>query len=393
MNEKKYVDLTEFWLEWREKCAIDLCSSKQKSDAINMLDGYFICVLKNANVKYGLDEGKKKRNAEDENGKEERASSEQHRWGDIEDSEKEAVRSSSSRKIRLFAEFSGYHPATRCGVVATKFREEPKIRDAKVSEYIDFIDSCNRGYVCGTNEEGLENLHPLHPYVLLESYLYNKQTICGRPFKDHLFEKAKLLGEPVGEYLSKYVLNCLRTIINSSFGSGSHATPIIAISREDPTRPHPVDTLTLQDLENAGIANPFFTPEEEIEIQDAADQFLKQMEGKWETFDKANKVIFFLEFFNKSLNAPDVKELVGNLSSSAVSKRSIEKVQTIAFLQTFVRYLKEEGYTDAMCRRIIQDDVQKVVLKVAEADPECKDLLLYFEKIRMESGKNTRRNP
>ena len=122
-------------------------------------------------------------------------------------------------------------------------------------------------------------------FELLESHLYNKQFLNGKPFKAYLFEDAA--GRPGGmnRNLFGYLQRVLATMVAESYGENVYQP----LQDEDG---HDIEPAQVSLDGQRGLCSPC-TPAECVEIKEAEESFRRYLANKGTTWDSDHWLILF----------------------------------------------------------------------------------------------------
>lgn len=233
---------------------------------------------------------------------------------------------------------------------APVFGRKESIRGQMVSEYLDLVQSWRPGEKQRT-----------HAFHILELYLYDKQIIKGRPFKDHLFEVVaarKGIGDIWG-YLYKRVIP---TMVKKSFRTVTGAKVNIG---EDPN-PSEGPTGVLDGAYQTGV-------------NEAADAFHKWTTDRWFAFDINDKLAFLCSFLDVSMNDPRI------LSMTTVGEKAFYNRRKLA--RKALEFLFGKGFEKDEILKLLGGPIQNLLWNVAGSDFECKPFLDFLKSSAAEAGK------
>ena len=397
-DENGLRDLTSFLLEWRDTCAIDKCPHVRtkitaKGEEIpELCDGkpVYVCAYKNegesdeeyvarirADVLYvhGLTDSRFKRmiwfprtpgklSAAKQVGKSASGAADDVDNGEgVDQPDYEEEDSDSS-----FTEFGSSKVTPAMQVPEGRafsddaFMPDEKLEEAEgedntpsggirgrmVSEYIDVVQQWDSG--------GKVQTHAFH---LLEIYLYSKGQISGRPFKNHLFEVVAASGGVgnVWGYLYKMVL---ATMARDSFRTITGAGGNIG-GPDGPPPPQPP---------------PEVDP---VEVQEATELLREWTEAHWPTFSINDKLALLCTVLEVSMNAPEI------VAKTTVGRQAFYNRKGLA--RQALDDLLEKGCSWSAVAGTLADKFQKILLRFASNDMECKWFQSFYEENRKVAGK------
>ena len=222
------------------------------------------------------------------------------------------------------------------------------IRGRMVSEYIDIVRQWDSNEKVRT-----------HAFQILELYLYNKQEISGRPFKDHLFEVIAASGGVgnVWGYLYKKVLSSLakdsfRTITGDEDNIGDNDRTDFPQSRMD------VDL---------------------VEVREASEHLRKWIEKRWPKFSINDKLALLCTVLEISMNAPEI------VARTTVGRQAFYNRKVLA--REALDYLLEKGCSRSAIAGTLAGSFQDILLRFAATDMECKWFQSFYDENRKGAGK------
>lgn len=237
---------------------------------------------------------------------------------------------------------------------APVFGRKESIRGQMVSEYLDLVQSWRPGEKQRT-----------HAFHILELYLYDKQIIKGRPFKDHLFEvvaSRKGIGDVWG-YLYKRVIP---TMVKKSFRTVTGAGENIGEGAVPPTNP-------------TGDWNPEWAGAYQAGVSEAADCLHAWLCEQWPGFDINDKLALMCTIFEVSMNDPRVTAM------TTVGRQAFYNRKVLA--KKSLEYLYEKGFERDEVLKILAGPYQDILLTISRKDPSCNPFLDYLKKTATEAGK------
>ena len=398
-------DITNFWLAWRELCAIRLCLDadvirtrcKGVSDVVDNADAvaddarrviettneYFASLIKFPRRVKAL---KKYAGNVD----------------DVADYNRERAQDEETREENLKSELPSIDmPDPRSGVGA-HFVDGPSL--GSVGENPDnVVPSRIEPYRCGnaTLERGwmvseyrdlvagwLEHdLTTTNAFELVEIDLYREAAkeshatdssqavepmLNGRKLKDYLFEDIggrpgglckNLWGYLLRKSAAPWGISRLRMVANKSFRN-----PLV-----DRVFPGPGQG------DGGSGTNPA-SSEETAAVMEVGGAFRKYLEENWfRSFDVTDRVVLCCAFFQYVLSDPFVEQLVP-IAKSALNIRKTKRVSEV-FL-----YLRNAGFESCDVRTMLCGMAQKLLAEFAASDETCTRLMEHFEKFRDGAG-------
>lgn len=160
-------------------------------------------------------------------------------------------------------------------------------------------------------KKGDEN--KLNPFHLIEQYLYNKETIKGRPFKDYLFQYIAVRREGAARNLTGYLLcGMMRTMVRESlYGGGS-----VSMDKVDDDSGSDLHSK----LEDVNAKHPYM----EAQKKDIRHRFA----AYFEQLDETDKIALFCCFERIPLRDPEVLSMV-SLKGSTFAARPLKLLEPL----------------------------------------------------------------
>lgn len=231
---------------------------------------------------------------------------------------------------------------------APVFGRKQALRGQKVSEYLDIVQKWRPG---------------THAFPILEGYLYGKQTISGRPFKDHLFNVVAAKNG-VGEIWGYLYKRVLPTMVNKSFEGVTGAGGDIG----DPTPP-----VTLPDKPKNEASDY------QAGVNEAADCLFKWISDQWPRFDINDKIALLCVSFKVSLNDPRIADMTTVRRQAFYNRKG-------HFLR-MMEYLHDKQFEFDEVRTLLVGPLQSMLRTIAKKDTSCKPFLDFLAKTASEPGK------
>lgn len=406
-------DITNFWLAWRELCAIRLCMNaefvrtrckdnlavaerseevaQQARDVIETTNRYFAGMIRSPRNVKALKRFADKAAAERPQSLEGTWADDDQDEGDFESDSLESQQPVASdspifdfgRRMALATDDPDEQVPSR--IESVRALGDDIKRGKLVSEYRDLVEGWDR------HEE-----LTMSAFELVEIDLYREAAekagdpdgekepmLKGRKLKDYLFED--IGGRPGGlcQNLWGYLLKKDVTVVNGRkypsrlrmVANGSFRNPV----EDKPVSPdgdgNPNESVDPNSLES----------DKEILVRQAGDMLRAYFLGRWATeFDVADRVALCCAFFEYVLSDPFVESLVP-IAKSALSARKNNRVSEV------FTFLKVKGFDFDTVRALFRGQGQRILADIAIADKKtsdaaCVKLVQHFEKRKVSAG-------
>ena len=378
MPKRPLPDLTDFLLEWKEKCAIDLCADSESKSFVLSSTDFLFCklalqvtspdVVKNA-FRRGRSLVAKEPDSPIEPCEDDVPPDMQEEDSELRGSKEidtPFAESPEAGPLRDFDSVCGELLEDQAvpGEAESTARAAAKPHGAAISIFRDVAEAIS------------QRRSRTHAFHLLETFLYNKDKIEGKPFKNYLFEDAVENGSGVGA-LWGYLRTTIVRMVTKSFekniilnlphggiaGEGVAIDPFDAAEYSDPSS---VDTA------RDGVARL-------VNTKCATDDLDSLLTERWPSFDLATKIALLGKVLEISLNDPEM------IRMSGVGRMALYNRGTVA--AELLGALSERGYVREDFLQLLRGPFQDLLLHFASLDPSCADFLDFFERNRRESGK------
>ena len=307
--KKTIPDLTEFFLEWHDTCAIDLCKRTEDVCYVHRLfDGLL------------------------------RQAVSQPRWsklGKLPKRRKEdnPVRESDGDNI----------------VPLQKSRDESRGAGwgLSVSEYLDLVKSWNRV------DKGT------HAFHLIELHLYGKDKIKGVPFKNHLFESIAASQNP--GVLTGYFRDVLKTITDNSFKNSFFDVERIAGDNDGK------DAWDNSETGNTGRLSPLFLSDESssIDMEKCRETFTSMVRKFWENATIDIRLALLCDLFKVSKHNPTIIARSGLGQSAFYNRHPLDD-----FSHLFLDSLSKD-FDPETIEIVVREMGIDLFRELGENDPAC----------------------
>lgn len=361
-NNEAKQDLTAFWLEWKDTCAIALCRDHGRERVIAGANKLFTKLIANPRKPTSLSSSKGDEGGEfsDEG------------MSDLSGS----IERPSNRPESITEDYNDWAWKSAGDAEATPHvQQKLTARGYAVSEYLE--------YVRDFGKKGVPNA-----FEILESHLYVKEgesrrkpsagnkVFNGKGFKNYLFEDIATRPGGMSKNLWGYLIRgVLRTIANESFGTPV-AAPIKGEEGEE-IELNPEDLPGIEDIWGEKEKTAFAA-----DVEAAKELFREKLFRQWPELDMAAKVAFACQAFDLSMNSPEIKKMVGVGGSALYNRREL--------LVKMLRDVVAEGHVE---REVLGEALRcgmltNAVYEAVSADPACGALKDFIDAGRQRSGKN-----
>ena len=385
MEEKKKAsrDLTSFLLEWRDTCAIDLCSrsatsgcrykregeddqayAKRIAEDVAFVHGTTdarfrrLVMQVRAPDKVGLAkkwEEERKREAPEDALDEDAPIPGEDAAGPVSDPEEDSVEEALDDLAGTGREEPGREEPSVPDPDADPVTEtRTPLRGQMVSEYLDVVQGWRSGERRRTRA-----------FHILEGFLYGRQSISGRPFKEYLFEvvAARNGVGPVWGYLYKRVIS---TMVDKSFRTVTGARSDIGDETSVAVRPDETWSARWAAAYQAGV-------------DEAADALFRWTSERWPGFDINDKLALLCTIFEVSMNDSRVTAM------TTVGRQAFYNRKAIA--RQALQFLFDDGFERDEVLKLLAGPFQSMLLKIAGSDPDCGPFLAFLAENAAEVGK------
>ena len=208
-------------------------------------------------------------------------------------------------------------------------------------------------------------------FELLESHLYNKQFLNGKPFKAYLFEDAAGRPRGMNRNLFGYLQRILATIVAESYGENVYQP----LKDEDGREIEPAQ-VSLDGRK--ALASPY-TPEEGVEIQEVEDAFRRYLAEQGASWDSDHWLVLFC-----MLNLLRVgSEKVRPLFSKGHQTINVWFTQMRSDLLSWLR----EGFSDKAIGMSLNGNLQAILDDAVRNMPWYCEIKNILEENRKSTGK------
>ena len=208
-------------------------------------------------------------------------------------------------------------------------------------------------------------------FELLESHLYNKQFLNGKPFKAYLFEDAA--GRPGGmnRNLFGYLQRILATMIDESYGENVYQPSLDEDGRE-------IEPAQVSLDGRKALASPY-TPEESVEIHEVEAAFRRYLTEHGSSWDSDHWLVLFC-----MLNLLRVgSEKVRPLFSKGHQTINVWFVQMRSDLLVWLR----DGFSDKAIGMSLNGNLQAILDDHVQKMPWYCEIKNILEENRKSTGK------
>ena len=321
-STKKVHDLTDFFLEWRDTCAIDRCKRTEDVAYVHSIFDNWL-----------------------------RLAVSQPRVFTVFEREKEG----KDLKEKSRSDDSGV-PLGSYDETAEKGRKV-RSRRVAVSEYIDLVNGV-------MNSD--DNVRRIHAFYLVESFFYGRDKINGVPFKNYLFEKVASDGG-VGNLTGYFRNTLIRSVLKQSFRGSNVYTPLPG--NEEDVSSNPIDVIPKKP---EGRINPSTDtdPDLQVCVRECLDLFRKIVVQRWERGAIDFRLALLCDAFRIPKSDPEIVAASG-LKQSAFYNR--------VPLRDVFEELMTLGCSPEDCFVAFRH-APDVIGELGSRDPKCRPVFVALEK-------------
>ena len=361
-------DLTDFLLDWKETCSVDLCrNTPEKQFALRTLDARFCSLALQIRAPDRLKSASDAGRRDSEKAADEETSAPpsdetvpdpdpEKKAEDDEKPSEDAGRpfgETGAKLGRALVEFQlpddRREEQTIPGEEADKARNRPAPRGEKRSDLRDIAEDIRTGN------------RRTRAFHLLELRLYDRQTINGKAFKNYLFENIAKNGASTGSVWG-YLRSVMRDLVNESFDRNIVAVP----PAEGSGDPDSFDSAALSaESVNAARGRAALSADN----AEALECLEKTLAREWPRYDLASKTALLFKIFDRPMNDEELFRLAG-VGRQALYNRA-------ALARNLLSQLAREGYDQDNFLYLLGGPFQNLLLRFARQDATCGPILEF----------------
>lgn len=216
-----------------------------------------------------------------------------------------------------------------------------------------------------------------HAFHLVELRYYGRDSIKGIPFKQHLFESAALQNG-VG-YLNGYFLETLWQIVKDSF-SGS-ANTVFAKDKDG----NPIDLINVVDpdriLPGSGFP-PNGYPGMGLDMEECVESSRKLLGKYWSDNGIASRLALLCDTFQVPRSTPEIVAASGLKQSAFYLRKPYQSMRA-----DFDAMAEDFGMKAV--RHVFLHCIRDIVEKLGRSDPDCEVFFNVLEKLQPDAGETS----
>ncbi len=189
-------------------------------------------------------------------------------------------------------------------------------------------------------------------FELLESYLYNKQYLNGKPFKAYLFEDAAERPGGMNRNLFGYLQRVLATMVAESYGENVYRP----LKDEDGREVEPAEV----SMDGQKVLASPYTPEEGVEIHEVEESFQRYLAENGPSWDSDHWLILFCMLNLLRVGSEKVRPLFAKGHQTINVWFSQMRSELLAWLRNGVSDKAIGMSLDGNLQSILDDNVQKM---------------------------------
>ena len=364
--DRDLPDLTDFLLDWKATCSVDLCRNTPEKDfALGTLDVKFYKLALQVRAPDRLKSASdcaRCASGEDMAGEtsDPLSAGEDPDRDPVEDDDhpdEENANASGGAGNGAGRHFAAFElPEDRLEEQAVPGAETDAMRNAAKPR------GENRSDLSDIAEDIRSGNRRTRAFHLLELRLYDRQTINGKAFKNYLFEDVAKNGGSVG-IVWGYLCKVMRDLVTDSFKKNIVAAP--------PSEGAP-DSFDAAVLSPDSVDAARDRAAMEADDAEALDVLEKILDREWPRYDLAGKTALLFTVLDRPMNDEGLFRLVGVGRQALYNRRAIAR--------DLLSELGRKGYDEDNFLHLLKGPFQDLLVRFARRDAACAPVLAFLAK-------------